>query len=91
MLGLQVKIVLQGKKRQVAYQIHNPRDTGSLSVDNVDHRLVITVKVAGNNNGIFLPLAKQYLCLAEIAVDGFASSPETICGQRPLQTPMYLR
>ena len=26
------------------YQIHNPWDTGSLSVDNVDHRLIITVK-----------------------------------------------
>ena len=32
-------------------------------------------------------LARQYLCLADLAVDGFANSLEAICGQKSLQTP----
>ena len=32
-------------------------------------------------------LARQYLCLADLAVGGFANSLETICGKKSLQTP----
>lgn len=40
-----IKIVLQGAKCKVPYQVHYPGNFGSTGIDDLDYALIVTIKV----------------------------------------------